>query len=58
MMAAKGRKPEDGVQLSDGERASQRRRNIAIGVGVAAICLLFYVITIFKMGPAIMSRSL
>jgi hypothetical protein len=47
-----------GIRLSETEKAVQRRRNVAIGIGVAAIVLLFYVITIFKMGPAIMNRSL
>jgi len=51
-------KPDSGIRLNDVEKAAQRRRNVAIGIGVTAIVLLFYVITIFKMGPAIMNRSL
>jgi hypothetical protein len=52
------RKLENGIRLSDVEKAAQRRRNVAIGIGVTAIVLLFYVITIFKMGPAILNRAL
>jgi hypothetical protein len=57
-MATPETEKNEGIRLSDVEKAVQRRRNIAIGIGVAAIVLLFYVITIFKMGPAIMNRTL
>jgi hypothetical protein len=39
-------------------RASQRRRSIALGLALAAVVLIFYVLTIVKMGPAILIRPL
>jgi hypothetical protein len=47
-----------GLSLSPEEKARQQRRNRAIGLAVAGLCLLFYLITLFKMGPAIFSRPL
>lgn len=45
--------------LTPEERASRRRRSIAIGLALAAAVLLFYVLTIVKMGPGIiLNRSL
>lgn len=56
MTAAEKDKP--GLSLSPAEKARQRRRNRAIGLAVAGLCVLFYLITLFKMGPAIFSRPL
>jgi hypothetical protein len=50
--------PQDGVRLTPAEKQRQNKRSRAIGYAIAGLCLLFYVITVFKMGPAIMSRSL
>jgi hypothetical protein len=44
--------------LTAEEKARRKRRSRAIGFAVAGLVALFYVITIFKMGPAIMNRSL
>jgi len=44
--------------LTPEEKARQKRRSRAIGLAVAGLVALFYVITIFKMGPAIMNRPL
>jgi hypothetical protein len=38
--------------------ARRRRRSIALGLALGAVVLLFYVLTIVKMGPAIFSRAL
>lgn len=48
----------EGLRLTDEEKARRARRNKAIALGVAGLCLLFYVITVFKMGPAILSRPM
>ncbi len=46
-------------RISD-ERLSRarRKRSIAIGVALGAICLLFYAVTIVKFGPAVLVRPL
>ena len=36
----------------------RRRRNIAIGLTVGFLALLFYVVTIVKLGPAALNRPL
>ena len=38
--------------------ARRRRRSIALGLALGAAALLFYVLTIVKMGPAIFDRAL
>lgn len=48
----------DGIRLTDEEKLRRSRRNRAIGFAVAGLCVLFYVITIFKMGPSILKRPL
>ncbi len=37
---------------------ARRGRNIALGLAVGGLCLLFYAVTIVKFGPAIMGRPL
>lgn len=38
------------MAVSDDFTKRRRAKNIAIGVTVAALCVLFYIITIVKMG--------
>ena len=38
------------VQLNDKQKKSRRGRNIALGVVLAALVVLFYVVTIIKIG--------
>jgi len=40
----------DTVQLNDKQKKSRRGRNIALGVVLAALVVLFYVVTIIKIG--------
>ena len=37
---------------------ARRKRSIALGLALGAICLLFYAVTIVKFGPAIIVRPL
>jgi hypothetical protein len=39
-------------------RAARRRRSIALGLVLAAFALMFYVLTIVKMGPGLFDRAL
>lgn len=43
----------EGIRLTEEEKARRARRSKAIGLGVAGLCLLFYVISVFKMGSGI-----
>jgi hypothetical protein len=36
----------------------RRARSLAIALSIGALIAIFYVITIFKLGPAVLNRSL
>jgi hypothetical protein len=46
------------LTLSEEDKARRAKRSRAIGWTIAALVLLFYVITVLKMGPAILKRPL
>ncbi len=43
---------------ADEARRRRRRNAIALALVLAALVLIFYVLTIFKMGPAVLNRPL
>lgn len=43
-------------QLTPEQARARSRRNMAIGIAIALLCVLFYVVTIAKLGPGILSR--
>ncbi|MBO0345891.1 hypothetical protein [Roseibium limicola] len=47
-----------GIELSEDQKKRRRSRSIAIAVTLAGLVVLFYVVTIVKMGPEIMNRAL
>jgi t-SNARE complex subunit (syntaxin) len=46
------------VELTDGQRKAQRRRSIALAICLVAFVVIFYVATLVKFGPELMSRPL
>lgn len=46
------------VHLSEKYKKRQRKRSIAIALGLVALIITFYVLTIVKMGPELFSRSI
>ncbi|WP_198017212.1 hypothetical protein [Methylocapsa acidiphila] len=44
----------DGVVLTPAQLKSRRQRNVAIGLAVGFFVLLFYVVTIAKLGPGVL----
>jgi hypothetical protein len=40
------------------EQRKRRSRNIAIGFVLGGLVLLFYVVTIVKLGPGVLSRAM
>lgn len=53
--------PEPEVQyrpLTPAEEARRRKRSVAIALALGAWVLLFFVLTIVKLGPQILSRPL
>jgi hypothetical protein len=45
-------------QLTPEQARSRRARNIAIALAVGAFVLLFYAVTVVKLGPAVLSRPM
>jgi hypothetical protein len=46
------------ITLTAAQQRSRRARNIAIGLALGLFALLFYVVTIVKLGPGVLSRPL
>jgi hypothetical protein len=46
--------PPPGLVLSEAQLRNRRRRNIAIGLSIGVLVVLFYAITIVKLGPGIL----
>ena len=38
------------IKLSDAQKKSRRNRNVALGLVLAALCVLFYLMTLAKIG--------
>lgn len=48
----------DGIVLTPEQLKSRRQRNVAIGLAVGFIVLLFYAVTIAKLGPGVLQRPM
>jgi len=48
----------DGIVLTPAQKKSRRQRNVAIGLALGFFALLFYVVTIAKLGPGVLQRPL
>lgn len=46
----------DGIEMTETQKKTRRRRSIAIAIVLAALVVVFYVSTIVKFGPAILDR--
>ena len=52
------RSPDDGIVLTEEQKRRRRARSIAIGLALGALALLFYAVTIVKLGPGVLNRPL
>jgi hypothetical protein len=52
------RSNDDGIVLTEEQKRRRRARSIAIGLALGALVLLFYVVTIVKLGPGVLNRPL
>jgi hypothetical protein len=50
--------PQEGVVLTEEQKRRRRSRSIALGLVLGALALLFYVVTIVKLGPGVLNRPL
>ena len=51
------KKPE-GIVLTAEQRRRRRNRSIALALVLAGLAILFYVVTIVKLGPQVMNRPI
>ena len=49
---------DDGIVLTEEQKRRRRARSIAIALSLGALVLLFYVLTIVKLGPGVMNRPM
>jgi hypothetical protein len=49
---------DDGIVLNAEQKRRRRARSIAIALVLGALVLLFYAITIVKLGPGVLTRPL
>lgn len=49
---------DDRKQLTEAQRKARRSRSVAIGLALAALVVLFYILTLVKFGPAILVRPM
>ena len=50
--------PDEGVRLTAAERRKQRLRSIAIALSLGALVVLFYLVTIVRMGGNVVKRPI
>jgi len=51
-------KPDKGIVLTDEQRRRRRSRNIAIAAVLGILVVLFYLVTLFKLGGNVANRPL
>lgn len=57
-MMVKSDLPPLSYELTEAQRKVRRKRSVALALVIGSLVVLFYLITVFKMGSAIMNRSL
>lgn len=50
--------PENGIVLTEEQKRRRRARSVAIALTLGALVLLFYVVTIVKLGPGVLRRPM
>jgi len=49
---------ENGIVLTEEQKRRRNARSLAIALSLGALVLLFYVVTIVKLGPGVLIRPL
>jgi hypothetical protein len=49
---------DNGIVLTDEQKRRRRARSIAIALALGALVVLFYVVTVVKLGPGVLNRPL
>ncbi|TCT09948.1 hypothetical protein EDC22_106143 [Tepidamorphus gemmatus] len=53
-----GNTPEDGIVLTEEQQRRRRRRSVAIGLALAGLVILFYLVTLVRLGPGVLQRPI
>jgi hypothetical protein len=48
---------KNGIILTKEQLRQRNRRSVAIALVLAALCLIFFAVTIVKLGPGVMKKS-
>ncbi|MCZ4288288.1 hypothetical protein O4H62_05365 [Hoeflea alexandrii] len=48
----------DRVELTEQQKKARRSRSVALAIVLAVLAVLFYVVTIIKVGPGIFNRPM
>jgi hypothetical protein len=51
-------RPEESAVLTEAQKRRQRMRSLAIGWGLAALALLFFLVTLVRLGANVGNRPL
>jgi len=49
---------KNGIALTEEQRRVRRRRSLALAIVLGVVVILFYAVTIVKLGPQVMNRPL
>ncbi|MGZ8322453.1 MAG: hypothetical protein ACXWVC_05060 [Rhodoplanes sp.] len=49
---------DDGIVLTEEQKRRRRARSIAIALTLGALVLLFYAVTVVKLGPGVLTRPM
>lgn len=49
---------KNGIVLTEDQKRRRRARSIAIALSLGALVLLFYIVTMVKLGPGVLRRPL
>lgn len=58
MSGGEGPVDDDGFRLTDEQIKRRRQRSLVIGLVLAGLALLFYLVTLVKLGPGVVDRPL
>jgi hypothetical protein len=48
----------DGIKLTPEQEKARRARNIALALCVGGLCILFFAVTIFRLGGSVLQRAM
>lgn len=46
------------IEMTEAQKKARRNRSVAIGIALAVIVVMFYVLTLVKFGPEILVRPI